>query len=134
MNPGDIQTLLSAVQTIATILSGLGVPGLLALALSGPALVIIAVLVMTHISTTRMEKAQQHFREDMYTMLDAYRKDTQSIVREVGKEHAEAVRFYNDNVELVRGYERLSDSSQSIIINNTRALERLTTIIEARKQ
>lgn len=134
MNPNDIQTLLSAVQTIAAILSSLGVPGLLALALSGPALVIIAVLVMTHISITRMEKSQQIFRDDMRQTLEAYRTDTQNIVREIGKEHAEAVRFYNDNVELVKDYERIADALQTIIVNNTRATERLITIIEARKQ
>lgn len=134
MNPNDIQTLLSAVQTIATILSSLGVPGLLALALSGPALVIIAVLVMTHISITRMEKSQQIFRDDMRQTLEAYRTDTQNIVREIGNEHAEAVRFYNDNVELVKDYERIADALQTIIVNNTRATERLITIIEARKQ
>lgn len=134
MTPNDIQTLLGAVQTIAAILSSLGVPGLLALALSGPALVIIAVLVMTHISITRMEKSQQMFRDDMRQTLEAYRTDTQNIVREIGKEHAEAVAFYNDNVELVRGYERISDALQTIIVNNTRATERLITIIEARKQ
>ncbi|MEG2173444.1 MAG: hypothetical protein RRY29_09320 [Desulfovibrionaceae bacterium] len=134
MNPNDIQTLLSAVQTIAAILSSLGVPGLLALALSGPALVIIAVLVMTHISITRMEKSQQIFRDDMRDTLEAYRTDTQNFVREIGKEHAEAVRFYNDNVELVKDYERIADALQTIIINNTRATERLITIIEARKQ
>lgn len=134
MNPNDIQTLLSAVQTIAAILSSLGVPGLLALALSGPALVIIAVLVMTHISITRMEKSQQIFRDDMRQTLEAYRTDTQKIVREIGNEHAEAVRFYNDNVELVKDYERIADALQTIIVNNTRATERLITIIEARKQ
>lgn len=134
MNPNDIQTLLSAVQTIAAILSSLGVPGLLALALSGPALVIIAVLVMTHISITRMEKSQQIFRDDMRQTLEAYRTDTQNIVREIGNEHAEAVRFYNDNVELVKDYERIADALQTIIVNNTRATERLITIIEARKQ
>lgn len=134
MNPNDIQTLLSAVQTIATILSSLGIPGLLALALSGPALVIIAVLVMTNLSITRMEKSQQIYRDAMYQTLEAYRADTQKIVREIGKEHAEAVRFYNDNVELVRDYERIADALQTIIVNNTRATERLITIIEARKQ
>lgn len=134
MNPNDIQTLLSAVQTIATILSSLGVPGLLALALSGPALVIIAVLVMTNLSITRMEKSQQIYRDAMYQTLEAYRADTQKIVREIGKEHAEAVRFYNDNVELVKDYERIADALQTIIVNNTRATERLITIIEARKQ
>lgn len=134
MNPNDIQTLLSAVQTIAAILSSLGVPGLLALALSGPALVIIAVLVMTHISITRMEKSQQIYRDAMHQTLEAYRADTQKIVREIGKEHAEAVRFYTDNVELVKDYERIADALHTIIVNNTRATERLITIIEARKQ
>jgi len=143
MNPQEIQTLISAMQTIAAVLSGLGVPGLIALALAAPALVLVTVLVLDHIRNTRMAVMQQEFRVDTTRILDAYRNntskileayrvDTQSVCKELGKEHAEAVRFYNDNVELVKDYERMADALQTLVVNNTRAVERLITIVEAR--
>jgi hypothetical protein len=143
MNPQEIQTLISAMQTIAAVLSGLGVPGLVALALAAPALVLVTVLVLDHIRNTRMAIMQQEFRTDTTRILDAYRNntskileayrvDTQSVCKELGKEHAEAVRFYNDNVELVKDYERMADALQTLVVNNTRAVERLITIVEAR--
>lgn len=143
MNPQEIQTLISAMQTIAAVLSGLGVPGLVALALAAPAMVLVTVLVLDHIRSTRMAAMQQEFRTDTTRILDAYRNntskileayrvDTQSVCKELGKEHAEAVRFYNDNVELVKDYERMADALQTLVVNNTRAVERLITIVEAR--
>lgn len=143
MNPQEIQTLISAMQTIAAVLSGLGVPGLVALALAAPALVLVTVLVLDHIRNTRMAVMQQEFRADTTRILDAYRNntsktleayrvDTQSVCKELGKEHAEAVRFYADNVELVKDYERMADALQTLVVNNTRAVERLITIVEAR--
>jgi len=143
MNPQEIQTLISAMQTIAAVLSGLGVPGLVALALAAPAMVLVTVLVLDHIRSTRMAMMQQEFRTDTTRILDAYRNntskileayrvDTQSVCKELGKEHAEAVRFYNDNVELVKDYERMADALQTLVVNNTRAVERLITIVEAR--
>lgn len=143
MSPQEIQTLISAIQAIAAVLSGLGVPGLAALILAGPAMVLMTVLVLDYIRSTRMAVMQQEFRTDTTRILDAYRNntskileayrvDTQAVCKELGKEHAEAVRFYNDNVELVKDYERMADSLQTLVVNNTRAVERLVTIVEAR--
>jgi hypothetical protein len=143
MSPQEIQTLISAIQAIAAVLSGLGVPGLAALILAGPAMVLMTVLVLDYIRSTRMAVMQQEFRTDTTRILDAYRNntskileayrvDTQAVCRELGKEHAEAVRFYNDNVELVKDYERMADALQTLVVNNTRAVERLVTIVEAR--
>ncbi len=133
MNPSDLETLVTAAQTIAAVLSGLGVPGLLALALSGPALVIVAMLYFEHLRTKRSEQAQQMYREETSRILEAYRVDTQKVLRDVASEHAEAVSYYRDNVELVKNYERMADSLQTLVVNNTRAMERLTTIVETRK-
>ncbi|MDD2966756.1 MAG: transcriptional regulator [Desulfovibrionaceae bacterium] len=133
MNPNDLETLVTATQTIAAVLSGLGVPGLLALALSGPAMVIVAMLYFEHLRTKRAEQSQQIYREETSRILEAYRIDTQKILREVGGEHAEAVAQYRENVEFVKNYERMADSLQTLIVNNTRAMERLTTIVETRK-
>ena len=93
MNPSDLETLVTAAQTIAAVLSGLGVPGLLALALSGPALVIVAMLYFEHLRTKRSEQAQQMYREETSRILEAYRVDTQKVLRDVASEHAEAVSY-----------------------------------------
>lgn len=133
MNPHEIQTLISAVQSIATVLSGLGVPGLIALALSAPALVLVTMLVLDHLRAVRTEKMIHAFRGDTNRLLETYRTDTASIVRDLGREHGEAVEFYRANIDLVRAYNRMADSFQSIVVNNTRAMERLVTIVEERR-
>lgn len=133
MNPHEIQTLISAVQSIATVLSGLGVPGLIALALSAPALVLVTMLVLDYLRAVRTEKMIHAFRNDTGKLLETYRTDTASIVRDLGREHDEAVEFYRSNIDLVRAYNRMADSFQSIVVNNTRAMERLVTIVEERR-
>ena len=134
MNPGELEALVQPVQAIAAVLTQLGVPGLLGLALAGPALIILAMLYFEHLRATRQEQAQAAYREAVEKVLETYRSDTMNMLREVAKEHSEAVRFYNDNVELVQDYERMAEALQTIIVNNTRALERLVTIIETRER
>ena len=75
----------------------------------------------------------------METMLEAYRQDTQKILDDIGAKHGEVVIFYQKNVALVKSYERVAESivqiaqgMQTIIVNNTRAVEHLSTIIKAR--
>ena len=46
--------------------------------------------------------------------------------------HAEVAEFYKKNVSLVKSYERTADALQTLVVNNTRAVERLTAIIEHR--
>ena len=132
MNPNEIQALLVALEPIMTALAAIGIPGILGLILAAPVLVIGVLLIMSHISTARMEKSHQRFQENMVTMLEAYRSDTQNILREVGNKHEEVARFYRNNVELVKNYERMTDALQTLVVNNTRAVERLITIVETR--
>lgn len=145
MNPEQINALVSAAQSIAAVLSQLGVPGLLCLALAGPALIIVAMLYFEHLRAVRqeqqlssyradLEQEQAEHRETVNRLLETYRADTNIMLRDVAKEHAEAVSFYRDNVALVRGYESISGGMQQIIVNNTRAMERLTTIMETRER
>lgn len=134
MTPGELEALVQPVQAIAAVLTQLGVPGLLGLALAGSALIILAMLYFEHLRATRQEQAQAAYRDAVEKVLETYRSDTLNMLREVAKEHSEAVRFYNDNVELVQDYERMAEALQTIIVNNTRALERLVTIIETRER
>lgn len=132
MNPNEIQAVAAAIEPILSLLATIGLPGLLGLILSAPALVIVVMLTMAHISAARMEKAHERFQENMTAMLEAYRADTQVILREIGDKHEQVSQFYKRNVELVKNYERMTDALQTLVVNNTRAMERLTTIIETR--
>ena len=145
MNPEQINALISAAQSISAVLQQLGVPGLLCLALAGPACVIVAMLWFDHGRAVRqehqlavyredMEKQQKAFRETVERVLEIYRADTQNILRDVAGQHAEVVAYYRDNVKLVREDESVASALQSIIVNNTRAVERLITIIETRER
>lgn len=144
MDATQLEALVTAAQSIAAVLSQLGVPGLMCLALAGPALIIVAMLYFEHLRAVRqeqqlaayradLEQQQAAHRETVEKVMETYRTDMQTMLRDVAKEHAEAVRFYTDNVGLVREYESMAGGMQHIIVNNTRAMERLTTIIETRE-
>lgn len=134
MGTSEVAALIGTLEPLIRGLATVGLPGVLAIVLSGPAFLIAVVVIMAHNSAKRMETAHERFQENMATMLEAYRADTQTILREVGDKHAEVAQFYKKNVELVKNYERLTDALQTLVVNNTRALERLTTIIETRNQ
>ena len=78
-------------------------------------------------------------------LLEAYRKDTQevlravsekheAILREMSEKHDETAEFYRKNVTLVKNYEKMNDILQTLVVNNTRVMERLTVVIETRNR
>lgn len=165
MNPQEITALVSAMQVIAKVLDSLGVPGLLGLALSGPVVVLVMILLLDHFRGARMEKMQTEFqkatsqlvethrkdssqnleayradtakiieanRADTVQLLEAYRKDTQGACLALGRDHAEVAKYYQDNVQLVTAYDRMADALHTVVVSNTRAMERLAVIVEER--
>jgi len=130
MNPADLDTIVQSVQSIATVVSQLGLPGLLGLILAGPALVVMAMLYFEHLRNVRQGKEREAYQAMIERALESYRTDSMNMLGEVSKKHAEIVGFYTDNVSLVKETKRMADSMQTIVVNNTRALERLITIIE----
>ena len=133
MNPADLKAVFDAAIPLITGLASIGLPGLVVMVLAAPALVVVAVLIMSHVATARMERAQERWQESMNALLEAYRRDTQQIQREMAEKHAEVVSYYHKNVELVKNYERSSEVTQTLIVNNTRVMERLVVVVEARK-
>jgi hypothetical protein len=49
----------------------------------------------------------------------------------MGAKHAEVTQFYRDNVELVKTTQRLAGDQRDLILNNTRAIEKLSHALEA---
>ena len=133
MTSAEIATTLEALAGIAQVLERLGIPGLIGLALSGPALVLIAVLVIEFYRSRKMHELVESMRIESRATLEAYRADTQSILRELGSNQSQTDRYYRDNVELVKGYELVAVNLQDVVVSNTRAMERLITILEERR-
>jgi len=130
MNAAELDAIVQSVQSIATVVSQLGLPGLMALILAGPALVVMAMLYFEHLRNVRQEKEREAYHAMIERALESYRTDSMNMLGEVSRKHAEIVSFYNDNVSLVKETKRMADSMQTLVVNNTRALERLITIIE----
>ena len=102
----QIPQLIEALASIAGILRQLGVPGLVALVLAGPAAVLIVILVLDHLRTRHTDTRAARHRADMERMFYEYRKDmearnaetlalveqhradTQAILRDFGEKHA----------------------------------------------
>lgn len=143
MNPMEITQVLEIVAQAASLLERLGVTGIVMLALSGPALVVLAVLVIEYHRSSRhraenaellaaMREENARSREGAALQLEAYRADTQHLVRELGANQSATDKYYKDNVELVRGYRLLAEGLQDVVVGNTRALERLIVMLEGR--
>ena len=52
----------------------------------------------------------------------------------MNRNHEEVAEYYRRNVSLVKNYERLTDALQTLVVNNTRAVEHLSTIVETRSK
>ena len=145
MNPVDIAQTLEALTGLAQMLDRLGIPGLVLLALSGPAFVVLAVLFIEYQRGTKqrsenaellaaMRDENARSRTAASLQLEAYRADTQSVLRELGANQDKTDRYYRDNVELVKKYEHIAKNLQDVVVSNTVVMTRLTTILEERRK
>ena len=125
MGASELSSVLAALEPIIEGLVALGVPGLIALLIALPTLSIVVAFVAAFLLNHR-HAAQ------MRELMELYREDTRKTVEEVAAKHAEVVVFYRNNASLVKNYEKLLEANQQLIVNNTRAMEHLSTIIEAR--
>ncbi len=123
MGATEVSAAISAAEPLIRSLIALGVPGMLLMLAAIPMLAVIVAFVMNSRHAKRME-----------AILEAYRRDTEKILDEMGEKHAEVAEFYRKNVTLVKNYERMTESLQTLVVNNTRAMEHLSTIIEARNR
>lgn len=130
MNNVDVGRLLDALTEIATLCERLGLSGLVSLALAGPALVLCAIMLVEYHRGRKVQEMVETARAECRSMLETYRADTQQVLRELGAGINQTERFYRDNVELVKQYERIAKGLQDVVVSNTRATERLVTMIE----
>ncbi|MDR1398137.1 MAG: hypothetical protein LBJ14_10475 [Desulfarculales bacterium] len=140
---------ISALQTVASFLEEMGIPGLVALILIGPSMMVIAVFALDYLRQRHIRKGEEErrqeakadrdllrelvdrHRDETLALVERHREETAGIMRDLGEKHMEVTQYYKDNVELVKSTQRLATDMRDIIVNNTRALERLTNAVEA---
>lgn len=132
MNAVDMGQLIDALTKIAAVLNSLGVPGLVGLALCGPAAVLCTLLAIDYHRSRKFEALVEAMRAENSRIMEMHRGDIEKTVRELGNNQKSTARYYENNVELVKQVWRMAEGYQDIVIGNTRALERLATILETR--
>lgn len=139
MNSVQLTQLVDALTEIANLLERLGLPGLVALALAGPAALVLALMTMDYLRGRKMQDMMELMRSENEMarkqaawLMEKYREDMGEAVKELGANQDQTDQYYRDNVELVKGFNRMAEGYQDIVVSNTRATERLITILETR--
>ena len=140
MTPAEMTALLDVLQSFATILGDMGLPGLIGMLLLGPALVLVLILYMNHLATVRMEKGQAgasvrmekgqaEFRKSTSELLEAYRQDTHEIMQVIGTKHDNITRLHENAIAQIKSTEQHNAILHTLVVNNTTAMEQLKSII-----
>ena len=115
-------------------LFALGLPGIILMLAAIPALVIAVVLILDYRHGKRTEMLLEAYRNDTQEVLRAVSEKHEAILRDMSEKHDETAEFYRKNVTLVKNYEKMNDILQTLVVNNTRVMERLTVVIETRNR
>lgn len=126
----EVNAAISAALPLIESLFALGLPGIILMLAAIPALVITVVFILDYRHGKRTEMLLEAYRGDTQNVLRAVSEKHEGILREMSEKHEETAEFYRKNVTLVKNYERMNDALQALVVNNTRATERLTTMIE----
>lgn len=134
MSTFETTRLVEALTALAGMLEQIGLPGLVALLLLGPGLVLCTIMMVEYHRGRRIHELMEAARSEARGVLEIYRADTRQILHELGEGIQQNVRFYRDNVELVRQYDFLAKNLQDVVVSNTRATERLIVMLEERSK
>ena len=127
----EVNAAISAALPLIESLFALGLPGIILMLAAIPALVIAVVFILDYRHGKRTEMLLEAYRQDTQELLRSMGEKHEAILREMSEKHEETAEYYRKNVTLVQNYERMNDTLQTLVVNNTRATERLTTMIEA---
>ncbi|WP_300786503.1 transcriptional regulator [uncultured Desulfovibrio sp.] len=130
----EVNAAISAALPLIESLFSLGLPGIILMLAAIPALVIAVVLILDHRHGKRTEMLLEAYRNDTQEVLRAVSEKHEAILRDMSDKHEETAEFYRKNVTLVKNYEKMNDILQTLVVNNTRVMERLTVVIETRNK
>lgn len=130
----EVNAAISAALPLIESLFSLGLHGIILMLAAIPALVIAVVLILDYRHGKRTEMLLEAYRNDTQEVLRAVSEKHEAILRDMSEKHDETAEFYRKNVTLVKNYEKMNDILQTLVVNNTRVMERLTVVIETRNR
>lgn len=128
----EMTAILTGLMPLLESMVALGIPGVLLGVAAIPALVIGLMCWLNFRHEKQITKLLEAYRSDTQELLGKFSEMHQEAMREFSEKHAKVVNYYENNVKLVENHERMNDSLQTVVINNSRVMEHLSTIIEAR--
>lgn len=141
MDAASAKELAAALAVLCTLIEKLGPGGLLGLFVGGPSVMAVFIFTQSAWSARRQHNLFEDFRRTMTDMWERHReesarlqeehrKETASIVKELGAGVSKTTRYYEDNVELVKDFDKLSHNFQDLVATNIRSLEKVASGIE----
>jgi hypothetical protein len=119
MDPATAEAALKTGAALITVINALGPWGLLALVLGTNLAVPLVVLVFWFVNAKRQDK-----------LVEGYRADMNHALKEYGAALGTVSKYYEDNVELVRDFQKIADGFQSVVVLNTQAMQRLVDRVD----
>ena len=143
----------------ATFMNELGLPGLIALILLGPVVTAAVFFGLDFFRQRHIRQEEEARRQEAKeaeetrrreakkeremimelvskqqaqtaALVEAHRAETAAILRDLGEKHGEVAQYYKNNVELLKTTQHMASDMRDLILNNTRAVERLSSAVE----
>lgn len=141
MDP-QLATILTGLMPMLESMVALGIPGLILGMAAIPAVVITLIVWLSYRHDQQIKKTLEAYRQDTREILQTLAEKHDECIREFQQRHDESlaefrekhqqvVTFYSNNVTLVKSHEKLAEANQALIVNNTRAMEHLSVVIES---
>lgn len=152
MDPAILTQVVTALTIIARIVDSLGVGGVIALALAGPVIVVLAVIIISYLNGLKLARIIEAYRADADARFEAYRTDSEgrfeayrsdserrfeayrtqadAALKQYGNALGETREFYNNNVLLVQGFERMCKDFGGIVSLNATTMQKLADKID----
>lgn len=129
--PAEVTAMITVLRNLLIFLEEIGLPGLLIIFMLGPAVVLSLIIYMNHLANVRSEKQQSENRKSNEQLLEAYRKDMQEVLRQIGNKNDELISSNEKLIIRLKDCEEHRNVMHTMIVNNTVAMEQLTQIIKA---
>lgn len=141
MDAATMTQIVTALTVIAKIVDSLGAGGIIALALAGPVIVVLAVMVLSWLNSEKLAKIIESYRNDADQRFETYRAtsdqrfeeyrgDMNKVLTRYGEALMRTTDYYENNVDLVKGYERMAKDFAGVVSLNAATMQRLVDRIE----
>lgn len=142
MNTSDLPVLIEELGGLIQILNSVGLPVFLFILFLTPVIVVCMILYLNHQSHLRTEKLIEVYRQDTQEVLqrceernesnlEVYRQDTQEILHKYAERDQKFAEFYNVLMNKVKEEHENSQNLQTLVINNTMAMEQLKCAVKS---